>query len=192
MSNYTVPLHAENYYHIFNRTNNREVLFREDEDKIFFLKRYKEYLVPYLDTFAYNLLGNHFHFCIRIKSVEAIVEAIEKLHYKVQSIPQKELIKTDVDLRTVYKVIERQFSRLFTSYTMKINAKYKRDGNLFHCPFKRVEVTSNCHFIWLIFYINANTKKHKIKLDFQNHTWCSYQAILSEQPTQVKRQEVLN
>lgn len=192
MSNYTVPMHAENYYHVFNRTNNKEILFREKEDRKFFLKRYKEYLVPYLDTFAYNLLDNHFHLSVRVKSIEDIVAIIEKIDYGYQTVPQKEFMETAPDLRSVTKVIERQFSRLFTSYSMKINTKHKRNGNLFHRPFKRVEVTSNSHFIWLIYYINANTKKHKIKMDFQNHFWCSYQAILSNKPTNIMRQEVLD
>ena len=59
-------------YHVYNRTNNKELLFRLDENRLFFLRQYAKYLEPYLDTFCWALLPNHFHFLVRIKSNENI------------------------------------------------------------------------------------------------------------------------
>ena len=59
-------------YHIYNHANGRENLFREDDNYRFFLKQYRKYVNPVADTFAYNLLPNHFHFLLRIKEEEEL------------------------------------------------------------------------------------------------------------------------
>ena len=48
------------YYHIFNRGDNRETIFREQRNYFYLLKLAA-------DTFAYCLLPNHFRFLVRIK-----------------------------------------------------------------------------------------------------------------------------
>jgi len=58
------------YYHIYNRGNSGEILFREERNYPYFLKLYAKYIEPVEETFAYCLLSNHFHFIVRIKSVE--------------------------------------------------------------------------------------------------------------------------
>ena len=49
------------------------------------------------------------------------------------------------DHRTVHKVLSSQFTRFFTSYALRFKRKYKRDGNLFYRPFKRVSVKNESH-----------------------------------------------
>ncbi len=60
-------LRCGGYYHIFNRGNNRETIFREQRNYYYFLKLYEKYIPLVADTFAYCLLPNHFHFLVRIK-----------------------------------------------------------------------------------------------------------------------------
>ena len=62
-------MQSGHFYHIFNRTNNKEPLFRSAADRRFFLLKYKQYLSPYLHTFAYCLLGNHFHLLVQVKDI---------------------------------------------------------------------------------------------------------------------------
>ena len=70
MSN-PIPLHYGQYYHIYNRGNNRETLFVEDRNYRHFLRLYAKHITPVADTYAYCLLGNHFHFLVCIKPSEA-------------------------------------------------------------------------------------------------------------------------
>ena len=49
-------------YHVYNRTNNKELLFKTDENRLYFLRQYAKYLEPFVDTFCWTLLPNHFHF----------------------------------------------------------------------------------------------------------------------------------
>jgi len=66
-------------FHVYNRTNNKELLFKSAENKLFFLRQYQKYLHPFLDTFCWNLLPNHFHFLVRIKSTEEIKKYLQGL-----------------------------------------------------------------------------------------------------------------
>ncbi len=151
MSNYSVPLESERFYHIYNRTNNKEALFRDNGDRMLFLQKYKEYLLSYVNTYVYCLMGTHFHFLIQVKSIEAITKMLNNMELKDLMIAQREFLETEEDLRITPKLIASQFTRLFTSYAMKYNQKYSRSGNLFYRPFKRVEVFNQTHFAYLIY-----------------------------------------
>lgn len=55
-------------YHIYNRANGNENLFRESRNYRFFLQKYFAYINPVAETYAYCLLPNHFHAMIRVRS----------------------------------------------------------------------------------------------------------------------------
>jgi putative transposase len=55
------------YYHIFNRGNNREAIFREKRNYRLFLDLYRKHVAQVVDTFAYCLLPNHFHFLVHVR-----------------------------------------------------------------------------------------------------------------------------
>ena len=61
-------------FHIYNRGNNRERLFRKRENYRFFLERYRHYLADQVDTYAYCLMPTHFHFLIGVKGTSTLVE----------------------------------------------------------------------------------------------------------------------
>ncbi|MGB0861371.1 MAG: transposase [Saprospiraceae bacterium] len=71
----TIPLVANQYYHIYNRGNRNQTIFFQEKNYAYFLKRYGEYMNNYWNTFAYALLPNHFHFFIQIKSGKKLVAA---------------------------------------------------------------------------------------------------------------------
>lgn len=49
-------------YHIYNRGNNKELIFLEEFDRIFFLKLLKRFAKTYnIVIYTYCLMGNHFH-----------------------------------------------------------------------------------------------------------------------------------
>jgi putative transposase len=191
-SSYLEPLNAGFYYHVFNRTNNREPLFLDDEDRRLFLKKYDIYVAPYVDTFAYELLGNHFHLSIRVKQVDEILRLVEDVYPRERTKAQRGFLKMKPEERTVKTVMESQFTRLFTAYAMIFNVKHKRSGNLFYRPFKRALVKNEQHFGAMIYYIHANMMLHGLMSDFTDYFWSSYQAYLSDKPSKIAKEEVLN
>lgn len=67
MSESHPPLEEGGYYHIYNRANGKDNLFRDDQDYLHFLQLYQKYILPVADTFAWVLMPNHFHLLVRIK-----------------------------------------------------------------------------------------------------------------------------
>ena len=178
-------------YHVYNRTNNREPLFRCDADRRFFLHRYKTYLYDFVDTYAYSLLDNHFHLAIRVKQEEALCQILLRAAAAERTISQKIFLEQPDGERDAHLLIENQFTRFFTSYAMYINRRYERKGNFFHRPFKRVEVADENHLLWLIYYIHHNPLKHGLVRDFTLYPWTSYPSILNSSKTSLQGQCVL-
>jgi len=184
---YLAVFEPGNIYHVYNRTNNKEQLFRSDENYFYFLKQFHFYISPVAETFAWSLLPNHFHFLIRIKPVSEIVSWINSLPKEKQTKTQLRFLSD----QNINILVEIEFKRLFTSYAMAFNKMYKRDGNLFSRTFKRVNILRDNQFTQAIVYIHANAQKHQFVKDFTTYLWTSYHSIISNKPTKILRQEVL-
>lgn len=185
---YVASFHAGGIFHVYNRTNNKEALFKTDENRIYFLKQYAKYLQPFLDTFCWCLLPNHFHFLVSVKSEEAIKEYLQNIPApQLKSLEKKYLS----DAASIELLIELEWKRFFTAYSMAFNRQHARKGNLFHRPFKRVEVNKESHFTMAVVYIHANAVRHQLCNDFTSYPWSSWHSLLSNQPTQLCRNEVL-
>lgn len=55
------------FYHIFNRGNNKQPIFLDDGNYLYFLELVKKHILPIADIYSYCLLNNHFHFLVKIK-----------------------------------------------------------------------------------------------------------------------------
>lgn len=62
------------YYHVYNRANGLENIFVEERNFDFFLDKWKLYINPIADSYAWCLMPNHFHFLVKIKSEEELME----------------------------------------------------------------------------------------------------------------------
>lgn len=174
-------------YHIFNRTNNKETLFRNHENHLRFLNQFVYYIVPIADVFAWTLLPNHFHFLIRIKSSEEITDFIKSLPRQFQTKSQRIFLENG----DISKLSEMEFKRFFTSYAMLYNKMHGRKGNLFNRPFRRVLISENRHFTKAIIYIHANAQKHKLVKDFTDYQWTSFHEIVNKGTTFLLKDELL-
>lgn len=63
-------LEKEGYYHIFNRGINSENIFRDDENKNYFLRLIEKHLFKKVTILAYCLMDNHYHLIVKIESDE--------------------------------------------------------------------------------------------------------------------------
>jgi REP element-mobilizing transposase RayT len=145
---YKDPLQPGLMYHIYNRGNNKENLFKEDRNYFHFLNLSQKHLLPIADIFSYSLQPNHFHYLIQIK------DAVET------------------------KLINQSFSNWFNAYTKSINVAYNRTGSLFQERFGRKIIDSDTYFNNIIFYIHANAQKHRLVEDLgliSITPWYSYQ-----------------
>lgn len=161
-----IPLESGCFYHIYNRGNNSEIIFIEDSNYLHFLKLLEKHIVPVADVYAFCLMNNHFHFLIKVKTEEEGEKIILK--------------------------VEKCFSNLFNAYAKAFNKRYHRTGKLFEERFKRKKVEDDFYLTELIYYIHANPQKHNIMNDFREYKYYSYQIILSNKPTLLKREEVVD
>ena len=188
-TDYSADFYEDGIFHVYNRTNNKELLFRFTDNRIFFLKQFKKYLNPFVDTFCWNLLPNHFHFLVRIKICEQIKNYLKTIPFHLLKPIEKKYL---ADECTTNLLIELEWKRFFNSYAMAFNKQNNRKGNLFQRRFKRVEIKKESHFTQAVIYIHANAQYHNICKDFSDYQWSSWHTILSDKPTDLKRDEVLS
>jgi len=178
----------KNFYHTFCKSVGNVDLFKDSVDKYHFLQWYFLFLGPFVDTYFFNLLDNHVHFAIKIKSEEKIVETLSQYHPELLIPTHQKFLKRKCSLHTL---IAKQFQRLFIKYTIYYNKNYLRKGHLFVRPFKRKHVVDSRHFARLMVYIHANEVHHKISKTFENSKWSSYNEILGYKPTKIMRTQIL-
>lgn len=54
------------FYHIYNRGNNKQKIFFEQENYLYFMRLFRKYLEKYdIDLHAYCLMPNHFHLLVQ-------------------------------------------------------------------------------------------------------------------------------
>ena len=61
------------FYHLYNRTNNNELLFPLRENYRYFLQKFKIHLHPHCAVFAYSLMPTHFHFLAPIETDNSLL-----------------------------------------------------------------------------------------------------------------------
>ncbi|PIR66831.1 MAG: transposase [Parcubacteria group bacterium CG10_big_fil_rev_8_21_14_0_10_36_14] len=156
MANYRYKNFAEGYiYHIYNRGNNKQNIFLDEDDYKFFILRLKQNLgleekkprlmrmMPSNSFFvlSYSLLPNHFHF----------------------------IIKQNKNIPTSYLM-----TKLCTSYSMYFNKKYETVGHVFQGRFKQKTIEKDSYLLWLSAYIHQNPRLHKITENIIEYNWSSY------------------
>lgn len=167
------------HYHIYNRTNNKEKLFLNDENRKYFLKRYKHYLGPFFHIHAYALMSNHFHFCIKVKSQQEIESYLHQLSKNEHTVAISRFLGSNDKESVVNNLIVSQHQRFFISYAQAFNKMYSRQGNLLNKNFKKSVFDPKIKFKYLLYYLHHNARKHKIVVDFKAYKWTSYFEILN-------------
>jgi len=194
------PLENSKYYHIYNRGINSCEIFRETKDYERFLKLYDKYVDPIAETFAWALMGNHFHFVVRVKD-EKDIKTLNEISHRRDFQPPTGHAETPTvvadsvggdNWKTRKPNISNQFSHLFNSYAQYFNTKYQRHGSLFERPFKRLEISNEAYLKQVIMYVQNNPVHHGFCEHTVEYPWTSYLSQISIKPTKVNRDFVLD
>jgi putative transposase len=166
-------------YHLFNHANGWENIFMEEKNYAFFLKKLEQHILPVCNIFAYCLMPNHFHLLIEVRTGE-------ELHQR-WDLPTAKIL----DAKATELKVSKCFSNFFSSYTQSFNKVYKRKGSLFIPSMKSKLVQGENAVCKLIHYIHANPVHHGFVPEIANWKHSSYTLFLSDAPTIVEREEVL-
>jgi REP element-mobilizing transposase RayT len=158
------PVCPDRYYHIYNRGNNKEKMFYHSVDYYFFLSKYKEYVAPFVETYAFCLLPNHFHF----------------------------LLKTGNEINQSITNVPNQLRKLFICHAQRINFMHQRMGGLFTKSYQRIEVQDEAYLTQLVNYIHKNPIKHGVHADYETYLYSSYRILVCESKTLLARDDVFD
>lgn len=161
----TIELDAT--YHIFNRGNNGENIFKEDKNYDYFLGLLKKHILPIADIYSYCLLKNHFHLLLKIKDHNEIPANFKEKPYQ-------------------------PFSNMFNAYSKAINKLYSRRGSLFQEHLKRKRIKDEKQFVQTLAYIHLNPVKHGFSNDFRGYPHSSYRAYISDKTSHLDKETVFH
>lgn len=138
-----LPFRAGEYYHLYNRGNNRQPIYFERDNYLFFLRKLTQYVAgsnctpaacgsrgvlaargggPTAEVIAFCLMPNHYHLLVHLRC--------DEFSDAMQSFGQ--------------------------SYTNAINKRQKRVGSLFQGRFQARHVDDDCYLLHLSRYIHLN------------------------------------
>ena len=181
MGNKRIRFEPGGIYHIYNHGNADDLIFREDTNYDYFIKRYQKYIPDVADTFAYCLMPNHFHFAVRLKGKDDLFPIIKAKYPETD--PQRFQNFADLFLN--------QFKNLLISYAKAFNKMYNRKGSLFLDNLNRKLIDSEEYFTRTIRYIHLNPVTHGFCQKPNDWQYSSYNSYLSNRPTLLFREEII-
>ena len=162
-----IPFLPDQYYHFYNRGNNRQPVFFERENYLFFLRRFKRFVIGYVDVIAYCLMPTHYHILVRVK--QALRQISEG---QISEVWQTSEISTP--RQDVSKQVSLAMQKFGISYTKAINKRFGRVGALFQGQFQGKPVQSYNHLLNLCVYIHANPVKDGLVSLPENWEYSNY------------------
>jgi len=115
-------------YHIYNQGNNRQKIFYNRKNYLFFLKKLNEYILPFSEVLAWCLMPNHFHLMVLIKEVESQGFTLSETLTNATSNPS-----------STKRTFNNSIGILLRTYTRAINKQEGATGSLF-----RKETKAEC------------------------------------------------
>ncbi|MFK8057533.1 MAG: hypothetical protein AB8F78_15515, partial [Saprospiraceae bacterium] len=162
------PWTAGSYLHAFNRACHNNDLFHTDRHRERFLHTMGEKLAPFVDILSFNLLENHFHSNLELKS-ENELKSILEVRSSNSSIA-KLYLKGEA---TYEQVIAQVFRSFGVSYSRYFNLSTQRKGRLYGQEIRRVQNDGNMFHRAPVAYVLLNHEKHNIPRKGATYPWTS-------------------
>ncbi len=151
-------------YHIYNRGNNKNILFHTDQHYLLFLKKIHKEIKPFCDILCWTLMPNHFHIMISANKQSAITRLagkneIQELSYRI--------------------------GILLSSYSQNINKQNNTSGSLFQQKTKAKSlsvqndinagsINQNNYLIACMHYIHQNAWKAGLVKKIEDWKYSSF------------------
>ncbi len=152
------------YYHIYNRGNNKRLVFLEPSDQTRFIESMVQFntINPIGSIYANSFNKDSQFRSSTPKLVEIICYCLNPNHFH--------LILLQLADRGLIKFMHK----LGTGYTNYFNNKYEGSGSLFQGRYKSIHVDSNEYLLHLSSYINLNDRVHGLQHSDSKSSWDEY------------------
>ena len=174
-----IKIAPDEYYHVFNRAVNKQVIFHDTGDYFRFL-----FLILYLQSsVVFQQLGRKVKEFIQSRALDSGEEdeIIKKRRVEVVAfciMPNHfHLIVKESDEGGIAAYMQR----VLTSYSKYYNTKYEKSGHVFQGPYQAVHVEDNRQLLHLSAYIHRNPREiSKWFNKEEQYPWSSYQDFIGE------------
>lgn len=169
------------YYHIYNRGNNKQNIFIEKRDWIRFLFSILYFQSSinfpqagrstscFVKSSAFDIKRDIIMEILANRHVELINFALMPNHFHITVRENKE------------NGISQYMHRILTAHTKYFNLKYGKTGHLFQGPFQIVHIKENEQLLHLSAYIHRNPREFKQWKNKEDaYPWSSYQDYIKE------------
>ena len=194
MSIRNVALVEGEFFHVYNRGNSKQIIFKDKEDYYRFLELlYVANCDEHFNLFDLKRDNNFDVFLLKKNNSLVAIGAycLMPNHFHLLLTPMTE------------NGISKFMQKVTTAYSMYFNKKYKRTGSLFEGKFKSEHASEDRYLKYLFSYIHLNPVKlihknwkedglkNKVKV-FEYLSQYQYSSFLDYLETNRKQQKILN
>ncbi len=115
-------LEPNHIYHIYNQGNNRQKIFFNQANYLYFLKKIKQHILPFADILAWCLMPNHFHLLVVVREDQTV---------KPGQGSDRVTWSHPVTGPPATSPLNNSIAVMLRSYTRAINIEQGRTGSLF-------------------------------------------------------------
>ena len=133
-----ISLIAGEYYHVYNRGHNRQNIFFERENYLFFLRQVRKYLIGEAKTSKVSQTSEVYEGYATV-----VTHCLMPTHFHLTVRPHDDDLSHHMQLLSI-------------SYTKAINERYGRIGALFQGQFQAIHVDRDEYLLHLSRYLHLN------------------------------------
>ncbi len=169
-----MQLQLNEIYHIYNRGNNKSLIFYKQENYSYFLQKIQKYISPVCEILCYCLMPNHFHLLI----------------YTTDTTLAASNDKTGVSMNNFAYGLKL----LLSSYAKAINKQENRQGSLFTQNTNGVQVSNDSiwddYAIWCFYYIHQNPVRAGLVNGMIEWEFSSFRELKENRKTSICNKEL--
>jgi len=145
-------MHPDTFYHIFNRGNQRQLIFLRERNYLYFLDKIKSTFLDDTDIVAYCLMPNHFHL-------------IAYTHLSFEYLP-----------------FSKRLGKMLSSYTRGLQNQQKFVGSLFQQNTRKKALLTQQDVYNCFQYVHQNPLKANLAERFDKWKYSSFLEYYNSKP----------
>ncbi len=152
-------LEPDSYYHLYNRGASKQPIFKDSQDKKYFLGL----LDRYLNQNNKSLNGSGVGYPKYQNQIELLCYCLMDNHYHL-------LVYVGDKPQSLSKFV----SSVMTAYSMYFNLRYTHQGTIFQGVYKAAKITNDSYLLHITRYIHLNPK------NYTKYVFSSYRAYIDQ------------